>query len=430
MSDAGPRYGRFVCTRATGWRRTSPAPRWFFPYGLARFRETADRNLLMRRLPLLLSAGVLLAGAAPAHAFTVQPSPAAQPTPLKPKRGSAADRERYARNDRARVSRADVKRFVPLYGRAARRYDVPWLLLAAIHKQETAFSTAGGTYHGLNWVHCCAGPMQFNVTNKPVSTWKQFRDAHLDAPRFDDYPHPTVKHPSVYDDFDAIMAAAKLLKANGATTELDVTAWRAAYLYYGPGDLSASDFGITYANEVVARALNWARRGFAPDAVTPRGLVKAVGALYTPAPPPKKHHKHHKHKKKHSKHARKVRDRELRPRHRRSDTRRADSHRRADPGRPKKDPHVRPDQPSQQPSGGQAQPPGGQQGGSGSDPGGQPGGVGPGDDCVLPTGCPRPPVHGAAPSEGSGAAPPSGPAPADPGGSPQPGAAGAGQPAG
>src|SRR5436190_3503261 len=437
MSDAGPRYGRFVCTRATGWRRTSPAPRWFFPYGLERFRETADRNLLMRRLPLLLSAGVLLAGAAPAHAFTVQPSPAAQPTPLKPKRGSAADRERYARNDRARVSRADVKRFVPLYGRAARRYDVPWLLLAAIHKQETAFSTADGTYHGLNWVHCCAGPMQFNVTNKPVSTWKQFRDAHLDAPRFDDYPHPTLKHPSVYDDFDAIMAAAKLLKANGATTELDVTAWRAAYLYYGPGDLSESDFGLTYANEVLARAINWARRGFNPDAATPRGLVSAVAGLYQPAPPKKKHHKHKKkHKHKHKKSdkakddaARKVRERELRARQRRRSAERKARDRRADKGRPKKNPHVRPDQPSQQPSGGSPQPQGSPQGGSGSDPGGQPGGVGPGDGCVLPTGCPGPPVHGAAPSQGSGTAPAGDPAAVDPGGSPQPGAAGAGTPA-
>src|SRR3954451_2051719 len=368
MSASGHRCGRCACTRAIAWRRTSPAPRWFFPQGLESLREPADRNLLMRRVPLLLCVGALLVAAAPAHAFSVEPSPAATPTPLKPKRGSAAGRERYPRNDRAHVSRADVKRFLPIYGRASRRYDVPWLLLASIHKQETAFSTADGTYHGLNWVHCCAGPMQFNVTNKPVSTWKQFRDAHLDAPRFDDYPHPTLKHPSVYDDFDAIMAAAKLLKANGATTELDVTAWRAAYLYYGPGDLSSTDFGITYANEVVARALNWARRGFAPDAATPEGLRKAVAERYTPAPPKKKHHKHSHKKHKHSKHARKVRDRELRARHRRSSTTRPHRDRRADKGRTEKDPQVQPGGGGQQPSGWDAQPQGGQQGGGGSDP--------------------------------------------------------------
>src|SRR3954451_181934 len=438
MSASGHRCGRCACTRAIAWRRTSPAPRWFFPQGLESLREPADRNLLMRRVPLLLCVGALLVAAAPAHAFSVEPSPAATPTPLKPKRGSAADRERYARNDRAHVSRADVKRFLPIYGRASRRYDVPWLLLASIQKQETAFSPADGTYHGLNWVHCCAGPMQFNVTNKPVSTWKRFRHAHLDAPRFDDYPHPTRKHPSVYDDFDAIMAAAKLLKTNGATTELDITAWRAAYLYYGPGDLSESDFGLTYANEVLARAINWARRGFNPDAATPRGLVSAVAGLYQPAPPKKKHHKHkkkrkHKHKKSDKAKddaARKVRERELRARQRRRSAERKARDRRADKGRPKKDPHVRPDQPSQQPSGGAPQPQGSPQGGSGSDPGGQPGGVGPGDGCVLPTGCPGPPVHGAAPSQGSGTAPAGDPAAADPGGSPQPGAAGAGTPAG
>src|SRR3954469_16514202 len=385
----------------------------------------------MRGVPLLIALAAVLVAAPAADAFTVTPSAAAAPTPL------LSPREHYARNDAAKVSRADVARFLPLYRWGARRYDVPWLLLAAIHKQETAFSTADGTYHGLNWVGCCAGPMQFNVTNGPRSTWERFRGAHLDAPRFDDYPHPTRKHPSVYDDFDAIMAAGKLLKANGATPALDITAWRPAYLYYGPGDLTAADFGLTYANEVLARALNWARRGFHPDAATPRGLVKAVAGLYQPAPPKKKHHKHrkhHKHKHRSTKAkddaARKVRERELRARHRRRSTKRADRHRRADPGRPKKDAHVRPAQPSQQPSGGQPQPQGGQQGGSGTDPGGQQGGVGSGDDCLLPTGCPSPPVHGAAPSQGSGAAPAGDPTAADPGGSPQPGAAGAGSTAG
>jgi len=378
------------------------------------------------RASLALAVGFLFAAAPSAHAFPVQPSPAAQPTPLK-QRGSAAERERYERNSEARVSARDVKRFLPLYRRAARRYDVPWLLLAAIHKQETAFSTAEGTYHGLNWVGCCAGPMQFNVTNKPRSTWAQFRDAHNDAPRFDDYPHPTRKHPSVYDDFDAIMAAGKLLKANGATPELDLTAWNAAYLYYGPGDLSADDFGITYANEVLARALNWARRGFQPDATAPRGLFKAVAERYTPAPPKKKHSKHKKHKrKKHSKHSRKVRDRELRARHRRRSSERSARTRRDRPRRPSKVVDVRPDRPSKQPAGGQPEQPGGATGPSGPDPGGQPGGVGAGNGRVLPDGSGGAPVHGAAAGQGSDAAPPGDAPAADPGGPAQPGAAAGG----
>src|SRR4051794_6081274 len=389
----------------------------------------------MRSVLPLVALGAVLACAAPAGAFTVAASPAALPTPLQPKDAAAAERARFARNDSARVTLADVKAFVPLYGRASRRFDVAWLLLASIHKQETAFSRAGGTYHGLNYVGCCAGPMQFNVTNGPVSTWRQFRHAHTLAPRPDAYPHPTRRHPSVYDDYDAIMAAAQLLQANGATTVLDDgSAWRAAYLYYGPGDLGPGDFGVTYADQVVARALNWQRRGFCPACATPAGLIAAVHDAWAPAPPKKKH-KHHKHKHKHhkkskSKDARKVHARELHPGHRRRSAKPKTGDRRAHPGRPKKDAHVRPDKPSQQPPGGQPQPQGSPPGGSGPDPGGQPGGVGPGNACVLPTGCPGPPVHGAAPSEGSGAPAPGRPAPADPGGSPQPGAAGASPPAG
>src|SRR3954447_2839261 len=155
----------------------------------------------MPRVPLLLSLAALLAAAPAAHAdtFTVVPSAAAAPTPLKEVRAAQEERARFARNDRARVSLKDVARFVPIYGRASRRFDIAWLLLASIHKQETAFSRAPSTYHGLNFVNCCAGPMQFNVTNGPVSTWKRFRHAPLLAPRPDGYPHPTAKHPSVYD---------------------------------------------------------------------------------------------------------------------------------------------------------------------------------------------------------------------------------------
>src|SRR5206468_4573075 len=104
--------------------------------------------------------------------------------------------------------------------------------------------------------------------------------------------------------YDAIMAAAQLLQANGATNALDGSAWRAAYLYYGPGDLGPGDFGITYADQVVARALNWQRHGFCPACPTPPGLIAAVHQAWAPAKPKKhKHHKHKHHKHKHHKHA-------------------------------------------------------------------------------------------------------------------------------
>ena len=174
------------------------------------------------------------------------------------------------------VTTADVQRFVPLYRRAARRFGVDWLLLASIHAQETAFSTAPGTYRGLNFARCCAGPMQFNVKNGKPSTWERFRDAYKLAQRPAAYPHATPTHPSVYDDFDSIMAAAKLLRANGAGAELDGAAWSASYQYYGPGDVAAVD----YANDVLARATAWRAHGFDAGRPLDPALVATFEADY------------------------------------------------------------------------------------------------------------------------------------------------------
>ena len=388
----------------------------------------------MRSVPLVLlalAAMLACAPAASAEAFTVARSAAAHPTPLTAT--ADADRaEQQRRNDRANVSPEVVLKFLPLYRRAAEHFGVHWILLASIHKQETAFSTVEGTYRGLNWLGCCGGPMQFNVKNGPRSTWEQFRNSYKKLERPRDYPHRTRKHPSLYDDWDAITAAAALLKANGATEELNAQgSWSAAYLYYGPGSLvEGEDYGIVYANEVLGRALNWARRGFQPDAATPRGLVQAVAASYQPADPRAEAREKRKRKRAEARRRRKVRERELRERRRRA---RAERERRADRAerrRKQKDADVRRDRERKQPSGGDAQPQGDQQGGRRPDADREPGGVGSGDGGVLPDGSGRPPVHGTAPSEGSGAAPPGGPAEADPRGPAQPGAAPAGQPAG
>jgi hypothetical protein len=74
-------------------------------------------------------------------------------------------------------------------------------LLAAIGKVESDHgrSSAPGVKRGVNRHGCCAGPMQFNVTNGPPSTWDAYR-------RPGD---------SVYDPADAIPAAARKLCANG-----------------------------------------------------------------------------------------------------------------------------------------------------------------------------------------------------------------------
>ncbi|HWC26489.1 MAG TPA: hypothetical protein VG474_07895, partial [Solirubrobacteraceae bacterium] len=239
-----------------------------------------------------LAALVALAGAATAVGMDVgssssqqaaePPSPVvlAEATPVRaadrhrrgPRRGGAAY---YRRTVRKRVPPAAPARFLPLYREAARRYGVNWRLIASIHRQETAFSTAPTTYHGLNFFGCCAGPMQFNVTNGPPSTWRLYREAFRVGRRPRRYPHRTRSHPSVYDDFDAIMAAGWLLSDSGAGRSLDYGAWWAAYSYYGH-DL----FGVTYASQVLARAVSWQRDGFCPNCALDEGLVEKFDRAY------------------------------------------------------------------------------------------------------------------------------------------------------
>jgi hypothetical protein len=76
-----------------------------------------------------------------------------------------------------------------------------WQLLAAIGKIESDHgrSSAPGVRTGRNRFGCCAGPMQFNLTNGPPSTWTA-------------YAHPG---DNVYDPADAIPAAARKLCTDG-----------------------------------------------------------------------------------------------------------------------------------------------------------------------------------------------------------------------
>ncbi|HEV2945383.1 MAG TPA: hypothetical protein VGX26_09755 [Solirubrobacteraceae bacterium] len=172
--------------------------------------------------------------------------------------------------------------FYPIYATAQRTFGVNWLLIASIHKQESAFSTAPGTYHGLNFAGCCGGPMQFNVMNgsrRPGtgsgSTWQLVSSSYIYGRRPAAYDHMAVKHPSIYDDFDAIMAAAHLLSADGAEYALDGAAWAAAYDYYGHDTT-----GVSYADQVLARAIGWSQHGFCINCGVEEALAAAVHAAY------------------------------------------------------------------------------------------------------------------------------------------------------
>ncbi len=212
----------------------------------------------------------------PAPVLPVAPVPepvvAAAPTTAKePRAGDGY----YRRVARKKVTRDEGASFVPLYQEAQRTFGVAWQLIAAVHRQETAFSTVAGTYEGLNAFGCCAGPMQFNVTNGPVSTWGLYKASFKQGTRPARYPHSTRFHPSVYDDFDAIMAAGALLRDGGATGKLDGGSWLAAYGYYG-----RDTFGVTYASQVLGRAQGWAQGGFCPDCADDAGRVAALDDAY------------------------------------------------------------------------------------------------------------------------------------------------------
>jgi hypothetical protein len=257
------------------------------PTGLVKHRRASLRRALVIAVVLFAGGGegaalALLApdpdrsGSRPRDAafasVTAAPTRFAASPGTDRRRGARA----YYRRTAARHVPASAEAgFAALYREAARTYGVSWRLIASIHRQETAFSTEPSTYHGLNAFGCCAGPMQFNVRNGPPSTWKLYRQSFRQGRRPRRYPHRTRSHPSVYDDFDAIMAAGALLRDGGAGAALDGGAWSAAYAYYGH-DL----FGIDYANEVVARAQGWELYGFCVNCPVDAALVGVLDDVY------------------------------------------------------------------------------------------------------------------------------------------------------
>jgi hypothetical protein len=114
----------------------------------------------------------------------------------------------------SRAAIADIPAgYLRLYRSAGATYRVPWSVLAAIGKVESDHGRLRlpGVRSGLNryrdrsgrWRSCCAGPMQFNLTDGPPSTWQRHGRG------------------DVYDPADAIPAAARKLVADGARGDLD-----------------------------------------------------------------------------------------------------------------------------------------------------------------------------------------------------------------
>src|SRR3954451_22698226 len=127
--------------------------------------------------------------------------------------------------------------YLAAYRAAGIRYSVPWPVLAGIGAVETDHgrSTAPGVHSGVNHYGCCAGPMQFNITDGPPSTWARYRvDANHDDTT------------DVYDPDDAINAAGNYLHA---------------LLQRAHGDLREAILGYNhspaYVNDVLAHARDY-----------------------------------------------------------------------------------------------------------------------------------------------------------------------------
>jgi hypothetical protein len=299
----GGRSGREAAAAAHGRRRVSRKRVGLAHIvGLLTGGGTAVSLVVLASLPGAAAQSRATADRAPLVTLAVSDEMALPPKPARatakrhrPHRGG---RDYYRKTTSRHVPTAAEAGYLPLYREAARAFGVSWRLIASIHRQETAFSTVPGIYHGLNAFGCCAGPMQFNVTNGPVSTWDRYRESFRLGHRPHHYPHPTRGHPSVYDDFDAIMAAAALLRDSGATDLLDGGAWSAAYAYYGH-----DAFGVGYADQVVARAQGWEISGFCVNCPTDDALISQLDDAYGVAarqalPAAGKHKKHKHHKKK------------------------------------------------------------------------------------------------------------------------------------
>jgi hypothetical protein len=124
----------------------------------------------------------------------------AGPAPARP----AAEAGRGPHIGASDAALADIPpAYLARYVTAARTCPtLTWQVLAAIGKIESDHgrSPAPGVRSGINRAGCCAGPMQFNLTNGPPSTWDTWG---------------TGVRAHVYDPVHAVPAAARKLCGDG-----------------------------------------------------------------------------------------------------------------------------------------------------------------------------------------------------------------------
>lgn len=153
--------------------------------------------------------------------------------------------------------------YIAVFNTAANAVDVNPYLLASIADQESGFSSEGVNSSG------CAGFIQIGLGGACGDTWDSavtltasphativVHSAYTLGVRPSSYTGETATHPNYNDAFDAVMAAAVVLrgKVGGRPIpSLDNTAYQAACGYYG----ACADAVANYAQTVISRARLW-----------------------------------------------------------------------------------------------------------------------------------------------------------------------------
>lgn len=154
-----------------------------------------------------------------------------------------------------------------LYERAGQRFNIDWSFLASIGTQECSGTCAGDNGFG------CAGPMQIafkrgspcSPGNEPT-LWERYAvSAHPGQP------------PSINDPADAIYTAARILRQDKGAPPIGgsyAQYHQAACNYYG----ACADSAAAYADEVMARAVQYGFTGRGAPAPTSAPLAEPVSA--------------------------------------------------------------------------------------------------------------------------------------------------------
>jgi len=156
--------------------------------------------------------------------------------------------------------------YYALYRMAKQHFDVPWLLVASVHYQETGFGKASNA-----------------LAHNPA--WYRHKQAAALVARPAQYPNRSDRHPSVHDDFDVVMSIAKELRAAAHPHDLGASAAKALAVRYG-----TSPAGRLSAAMVLERARAWKLLGTIPlpgrgELATPvAGIVPGCGYFGCPRP--------------------------------------------------------------------------------------------------------------------------------------------------